>query len=80
VSLCGSACPACPVECEAYSSGVAPVDGTGMANIKKERSLPRETYLSFLFNWGGFNRGLIFQYVIYFLKCAINYLYFPVVE
>jgi len=24
------ACPACPVECEAYSSGVAPADGTGV--------------------------------------------------
>ena len=23
------ACPACPVECEAYSSGVALADGTG---------------------------------------------------
>jgi len=25
--------------------------------VEKERSLPRETYLSFLFNWGGFNWG-----------------------
>jgi hypothetical protein len=24
------ACPACPVECKAYSSGVAPADGTGV--------------------------------------------------
>jgi len=26
---------------------------------ENKRSLPRETYLSFLFNWGGFNWGAI---------------------
>jgi len=41
--------PSCPV---------APEDGTGVKFfVENKRSLTRETYLSFLFNWGEFNWG-----------------------
>ena len=42
-------CPACLVDLE---------DRTGVKFFaEKKQSLPRETYLSFLFNWSEFNRG-----------------------
>ena len=43
------ACPTCHVECEAYSSGVAPVDGTGVKNIK---SLSEKTVEDVLLHFG----------------------------
>ena len=42
-------CPTCPVECEAYSSEVAPVDGTGVKNIK---SLSERTVEDVLLHFG----------------------------
>ena len=44
-----NACPICPVECEAYSSGVAPADGTG---VKNKESLAERTVEDVLLHFG----------------------------
>ena len=43
------ACPTCSVECEAYSSGVAPVDGTG---VKNKESFAERTVEDVLLHFG----------------------------
>jgi hypothetical protein len=59
---CIPACPACPVECEAYSSGVGPADRTGVVKIFAFLDLGPRLNIKYGFNWAGKNE--------YFLKVS----------
>jgi hypothetical protein len=52
---CIPACPACPVECEAYSSGVGPEDRTGVVKIFPFLELEPRLNNKNRFNWAGKN-------------------------